>query len=122
MTPQQLTDFCLALPGAWPDSPWENHTVAKVGPGEKGKIFAFLGEDRIGLKLGATREEADAWLAQYPEDASVMAYIGRHGWTDLRPGGAIGDDEILDAVRESWERVVAGLPCKYRPEAAPGDL
>ena len=34
---------CLAKPGAWPDEPWEADTVAKVGPGERGKIVAFLG-------------------------------------------------------------------------------
>lgn len=115
MTPDELAEHCLQLPGAWPDSPWEDHTVAKVGPGEKGKIFAFLGDDGVGLKLGATREEADEWLERYPEDAGVMAYIGRHGWTDLRLGGAIDDAELLDAVRESYDRVVAGLAKKYRP-------
>lgn len=115
MTPDEVADFCFALPGAWPDSPWENDTVAKVGPSEKGKIFAFLGADRVGLKLGSGREEADAWLHRYPADASVMPYLGRHGWTDLRLRGAIGDDEILEAIRESHERIVAGLPKKSRP-------
>lgn len=115
MTPEQLTDHALALPGAWLDSPWEHHTVAKVGPGEKGKIFAFLGSDRVGLKLGSSREEADEWLARFPDDASVMAYIGRHGWTDLRLDGAIGDDEIVEALLESHDRIVSGLPKKWRP-------
>lgn len=115
MTPEELADHCLALPGAWPDSPWEDHTVAKVGPGERGKIFAFLKPDGVGLKLGSTREEADEWLARHPDHSRVMAYIGRHGWTDLFLGGTIGDEEILEAVRESYDRVVAGLPKKFRP-------
>ena len=50
-----------------------------MGPGERGKIFAFLGEGTVGVKAGATREEADEWLHRYPDDATVMAYIGRSG-------------------------------------------
>ena len=54
------------------------------------------------MKGGATRDEADEWLARYPDDASVMAYIGRSGWNTLTVGGAIPDDEILEAVDESY--------------------
>ena len=56
----------------------------------------------MGVKCGATRDEADEWLRQYPEHAHVMAYIGRSGWNTLDLGGAIPDDEILDAVHDSY--------------------
>lgn len=107
---------CLAKPGAWPDNPWEHeHPVVKVGPGERGKIFAFLSGDKVGVKAGASREEADAWLERYPGTATVMAYIGRSGWNDLAFDG-IPDDELLDAVDDSYRRVVEGLPRKLRPD------
>ena len=115
MTPDQLRDYALSKPGAWPDQPWEGDVVAKVGEGERGRIFAFLGADSVGVKAGSSREEADAWLERYPEDASVMAYIGRSGWNTLRVGGAIPDDEIHDAVDESYALVVARLPTRLRP-------
>jgi predicted DNA-binding protein (MmcQ/YjbR family) len=114
MTKAEMLKYCLAKPGAWQDEPWEGDVVAKVG----GKIFMFLGPDEaatIGLKCGPTREVADEWLARYPDDASVMAYIGRSGWNSLRIGGAIPDDEILEAVDASYEAVVAKLPKKDRP-------
>ena len=79
MTWGTLLAYCLAKPGAWQDEPWEGDVVAKVG----GKIFAFFGSGdtpSVGLKCGASREAADEWLLRYPEDASVMAYIGRSGW------------------------------------------
>ena len=117
MDVETLLARCLALPGAWPDNPWDHeHPVIKVGPGEKGKIFAFLGARSVGVKAGATREVADEWLARYPEDASVMAYIGRSGWNDLAFGGAIPDDELFEAVEESYRMVVAKLPKRDRPE------
>jgi len=90
--------------------------VAKVGEGDRGKIFAFLGERSVGVKAGATREEADEWLLRYPENASVMAYIGRSGWNTLHVGEAIPDDEIREAVDESYALVVAKLPRKLRPD------
>lgn len=114
MTRAQLLAYCLAKPGAWPDEPWESDVVVKVHT----KIFAFLGSDEsssVGVKCGRSREVADEWLLRYPQDASVMAYIGRSGWNSLRVGGAIPDDELLEAIDISYEIVVSGLPKKDRP-------
>jgi hypothetical protein len=64
----QLQELCAGFPGAWPDNPWDHeHPVFKVGPGGRGKIFAFLGADRVGVKAGETREVADEWLDRYPD-------------------------------------------------------
>jgi predicted DNA-binding protein (MmcQ/YjbR family) len=114
VTWDELLAYCLAKPGAWQDEPWETDIVVKVGS----RIFAFLGSVEgpgIGLKCGPTREAADEWLLRYPDDASVMAYIGRSGWNTLRIGGAIPDDELVEAVDASYEAVVRKLPKRERP-------
>jgi predicted DNA-binding protein (MmcQ/YjbR family) len=114
MTRSEMLAYCLNKPGAWQDEPWEEDVVAKVGS----KIFAFLGSEQagtVGLKCGPTRDVADEWLARFPEDATVMAYIGRSGWNTLRIGGAIPDDEVLEAIDASYEAVVAKLPKRERP-------
>jgi predicted DNA-binding protein (MmcQ/YjbR family) len=120
MTWEELLAYCLAKPGAWQDEPWEGDVVAKVG----GKIFAFFGSGAspsapsapsVGLKCGASREAADEWLLRYPDDASVMAYIGRSGWNTLRIGGAIVDDELIEAIDASYSAIVSKLPKKDRP-------
>jgi predicted DNA-binding protein (MmcQ/YjbR family) len=112
VTSEELLAYCLAKPGAWPDEPWEGDVVAKVGP----KIFAFLGSGTsVGLKCGSSREAADEWLHRYPDDAKVMAYIGRSGWNSLTVGGGIPDDELLEAVDASYEAIVSKLPKKDRP-------
>jgi predicted DNA-binding protein (MmcQ/YjbR family) len=109
-----LQEHCLALPGAWPDNPWDHeHPVIKVA--EQGKIFAFLGTDVVGVKVGPDRDVADEWLDRYPGDATVMPYIGRSGWNNLALSGAISDEEIVEAVEESYRLVVTGLPKKHRP-------
>jgi predicted DNA-binding protein (MmcQ/YjbR family) len=46
-----------------------------------------------------------------------MRYIGRSGWNTLTMGGAIPDEELLEAVDESYRLVVDGLPRKLQPEA-----
>lgn len=111
VTGDDLEAYALAKPGAWRDTPWDGDVVAKVGP----KIFAFLGADSLGVKLGANRSEADEWLARYPDDASVMAYIGRFGWNTLRLGGQIPTEELLAAVDESYDAIVCKLPRAQRP-------
>ena len=114
MTGDELLEHCLAKPGAWPDEPWEGDVVVKVGP----KIFAFLGATpatSVGLKCGPNRDVADEWLRRYPDDASVMAYIGRSGWNRLEISGAIPDDDLLEAVDASYDAIVSKLPKKDRP-------
>jgi predicted DNA-binding protein (MmcQ/YjbR family) len=114
MTWENLLAYSLAKPGAWQDEPWDGDVVAKVG----GKIFAFFGSGSpasVGLKCGANRDSADEWLARYPDDASVMAYIGRSGWNTLRIGGAIPEDELIEAIDSSYTAVVSKLPKKDRP-------
>jgi predicted DNA-binding protein (MmcQ/YjbR family) len=112
VTFDELLAYCLDKPGAWQDEPWEGDIVAKVGP----KIFAFIGSGTsVGLKCGASREAADEWLHRYPQDVTVMAYIGRSGWNSLTVGGGIPDEEIFEAIDASYETIVSKLPKKDRP-------
>ena len=112
MTFDDVLAYCLSKPGAWEDEPWDGDIVAKVAE----KIFAFLGDgSAVGVKCGANRDEADEWLLLYPDDASVMSYIGRSGWNTLRLNGGIPDDEIHGAIDDSYDTVVAKLPRRLRP-------
>lgn len=107
-----MLTYCLAKPGAWEDTPWEDDVVVKVAE----RIFAFLGGGTsIGLKCGRDRDEADEWLLRYPDDAAVMAYIGRSGWNTLQLSGAIPDYELREAVDDSYAIVVSKLPKSRRP-------
>jgi predicted DNA-binding protein (MmcQ/YjbR family) len=112
---EEMQVHCLAKPGAWTDFPWDHDfPVVKVGEAERGKIFAFLGGDSVGVKCGSTREVADEWLDRHPGSASVMRYIGRSGWNSLSYDG-IPDDELLEAVDESYLLVVGKLAKRDRP-------
>jgi len=106
--------YCLAKPGAWLDEPWEGDQVVKVAD----KIFAFLGGEQgtsIGLKCGRDADSAAELRARYPDDVTVSAYIGRFGWNSLRLNGAVPDEELIEAVDASYDRIVGALPRSKRP-------
>ena len=103
--------YCLAKPGAVPDTPWEEDLVAKVG----GKIFAFLGGGGVGLKCGRDADDAAELRLRFPDTATVMPYIGRYGWNSIALDGAIEDDELRELVDASYDAVVARLPKRLRP-------
>ncbi len=108
---EPLMSYCLAKPGAWRDEPWDGTIVAKVDQ----KIFAFVSDTSLGVKCGGDRDEANEWLHRFPEDATVMPYIGRNGWNTLAAGGAIPFDELLEAIDDSYTMVVGKLPKSRRP-------
>jgi len=85
------------------------------------KIFAFVGSpggDTVGLKCAATRDEANEWLDRFPDDATVMPYIGRSGWNSLRLDAAIHDPDLLEAIDFSYTWVVSRLRKRDRPPQA----
>ncbi|HWC35118.1 MAG TPA: MmcQ/YjbR family DNA-binding protein [Mycobacteriales bacterium] len=112
MKPGELLTYCLGKPGAEPDEPWEGDVVAKVG----GKIFAFIGSgESVGLKCGRDRDDADELLGRFPDDVTVMAYLGRFGWNSVRVGGEVPDEEVFELIDTSYDAIVSKLPKAKRP-------
>ncbi|HEV7468985.1 MAG: hypothetical protein JWP64_1945 [Pseudonocardia sp.] len=111
MTPEEITAYALAKPGAVEDRPWEGDLVAKVGD----KIFVFLGGEGIGVKCGRTSDEAAELRERFPGAVTVSPYIGRYGWNVVSLDGTVPDDELLELVDESYDAVVSRLPKARRP-------
>ena len=104
--------LCESLPGAWPDTPWEDDLVYKVGPGERGKIFCFLGTGAS--PNGAISIKVDPELApilhnQY-ECVSHPAYLSKRHWIAVNLNGDMPDDELEELIEESHRLVAQGLP------------
>ncbi|MEV1114469.1 MmcQ/YjbR family DNA-binding protein [Actinosynnema sp. NPDC049800] len=114
MTLDDVILHCLAKPGAEETYPFgDGELCCKVG----GKIFAFISLDggSVGVKSGATADDAGHWRERYPDDVAVSAYIGRYGWNRVRLGSAVPDDELLELLDLSYDLVVAKLPKSKRP-------
>jgi predicted DNA-binding protein (MmcQ/YjbR family) len=119
VTREELVAYCLAKPDATEDHPWGEQTLtAKVG----GKVFAFIGlhGGGLGVKCGRDTEESAELRLRYPDDVTVMAYIGRYGWNSVRLGGAVPGDELRELVDDSYDQVVARLPRAKRPGRSTG--
>jgi predicted DNA-binding protein (MmcQ/YjbR family) len=105
--------YCLAKPGAQESYPWGDAELAcKVG----GKAFAFIGMESgtVGVKLGATAEEAEVWRQRHPEHITISSYIGRYGWNSVQFEN-VPTDEVRELLDLSYDAVVAKLPKSKRP-------
>ncbi|HEY0393460.1 MAG TPA: MmcQ/YjbR family DNA-binding protein [Candidatus Elarobacter sp.] len=86
----------LALPGAWEDDPWGD-SVVKVAK----KIFVFLGEKKVTLKL----VEAHAAAMSVPGAVPTPYGLGKAGWVTLPLDGAPPLDVLGDWLEESYRLV-----------------
>jgi predicted DNA-binding protein (MmcQ/YjbR family) len=114
VTLDDLIAYCLAKPEAEETYPWgDGELVAKVG----GKAFAFIGMEAasVGLKCGATADEADEWRRRHPDAITTSAYIGRYGWNRVELAG-VPDADVRDLVDRSYQDIVARLPKSKRPK------
>ena len=112
MSGDEVLALCLELPGAWPDQPWGDGVVAKVGA-PPGRIFAFPGTDAVSLKLAPAG--GVELRAAYPEAVGDAPYLAKRHWVRVRLDGSVPDDELRELLRGSYALVVARLPRAQRP-------
>jgi predicted DNA-binding protein (MmcQ/YjbR family) len=122
VTDDELLALCLELPGAWPDSPWGDGVVAKVG-GPPGKVFAFPGGGAVALKV--TPEDGAELRAAYPDAVGDARYLSKRHWVRIVLDGPdtaerVPDDELRELVERSYALVVRGLPRAQRPAPPQG--
>jgi predicted DNA-binding protein (MmcQ/YjbR family) len=101
----ELEQFALALPEAWPDEPWGDRVV-KVGK----KIFLFVsGPESDRPSMTAKLPESHGHALSYPEAFPTRYGLGKHGWVTLHLD-VVPDEEhevLFDFVEESYRAVAA---------------
>lgn len=109
MTPQELVEAALWFPEAVETEPYEPGVlVYKV----RDKSFAIL-QGEQGDRPAQVTLKCDPALAlelrdRYP--AVVPGYhVNKRHWNTVVLDGTVPDDELIDMLRHSYERVVAGL-------------
>ena len=113
MNRDDLMALALAMPGAWPDEPWDGDTVAKVGS----RIFAFLGSDGSGaVTLRCRPEDVEAWRQRYPDALGPAPYLRSKPWNRVQLDGTVPDGELRAMLEESYDCVVEQLTKRERPE------
>ena len=116
MNIDQLRKLCLSFLGATEQIQWGDNLLFKVG----GKMFAVtrLEPAKVWLSLKASPDN----FAELTERPGVIPapYLARANWISLESADALPDAEIAQLLRESYELVLAKLPCKLRESVTSG--
>ncbi|HZE37610.1 MAG TPA: MmcQ/YjbR family DNA-binding protein [Stackebrandtia sp.] len=115
MTPDELKDALLRLPGAVEEFPFPRYpdvSVFKVG----GKMFAIstLDEEPLSVGLKCDPELAVQLRDTHPEIIPGYHLNKRH-WNTVRLDGDLPPDFVDELITDSYDLVVAKLPKRSRP-------
>ncbi len=121
MTRPQLEKFLLELPEAWLDYPFgEGVAVYKVGKMQKvkskkgegsnspasGKMFAIISEKSDPLRVSLKCDPQLALILRDKYETVLPGYhLNKKHWNTIICTGQVGDEEIFDLVRHSYELV-----------------
>jgi len=107
MTHKELEDFLLQLPSVWLDYPFgEGTAVYKYGEKPEGKMVAIIDETSKPLRVSLKCEPKLAELLREKYESVLPGYhLHKKHWNTILCTGQLGDDELLDLVRHSYELV-----------------
>ena len=101
MDVESIRSYCLSFPQATENLQWGDDLCFKIG----GKIFLTLGLDHRRMCFKCVPEKFAELVEQ--EDIRPAPYVGRYKWVMLDRLDALGDDELRELIRESYEMIAA---------------
>lgn len=110
---ESVREYCLSLPLATEDFPFDETTLAfRIG----GRIFAMLDLDRTEwFVLKCEPDYAIELRDRYPEITGAWHMNKKH-WNQLLLEGNITDDLVKSLIRHSYNEVVKKIPRRTREE------
>jgi predicted DNA-binding protein (MmcQ/YjbR family) len=107
VTHKELEEYLLSLPNTWLDFPFgEGTSVYKVGPKEKGKMFALIEEGSSPLRISLKCDPQLAEILREKYESIVSGYhLNKKHWNTVLLTGQLGADEVKDLARHSYELV-----------------
>ena len=113
MNVESVRDYCLALPMASEDFPFDETTlVFRV----EGKIFAMIDlEDTTWFVLKCDPDYALELRDKYAEIEGAWHMNKRH-WNQINLFGSLSDSLIESLIRHSYALVVSKLPKRMKEE------
>ena len=107
MTHKEFEDFIMQFADVWLDYPFgEEMAVYKYGVQPEGKIVAIVAEDSKPLRVSL---KCDPLLAKNLREKYETVLPGYHlnkkHWNTIICSGQLGDDEIFDLARLSYNLV-----------------
>lgn len=114
---ERLLSIVNRLPGAYEDRPWGS-VHCKVN----GKIFVGWGRHDDGLmSIGfKTNKELQAMLVASDPRFTIAAYVGKHGWVDMKLGKKPNWQEVEQFITESYRMIAPKKLVKQLSEEGQG--
>jgi predicted DNA-binding protein (MmcQ/YjbR family) len=111
---ERLKKIIARLPEAVEDTPW-----GSIHWKVRGKIFGGWGRDaEDGSSIGfKTDKELQAMLVRSDPRFSIAAYVGKHGWVDMKLGDRPDWSEVEHFIVESYKMIA---PAKLAAQVGGG--
>jgi len=111
MTPNQVAEFCLTLPGTRESLKWGNNRVFSIADE---KMFAILSAPAKGVAALAFKVDGDLFLG-YTDRPGIRPapYLARARWIAMDLPYPLGEAELKAALTRAHQLVALRLP-KYR--------
>ncbi|MGN0220808.1 MAG: MmcQ/YjbR family DNA-binding protein [Prevotella sp.] len=113
MNIEQIREYCLSLPLATEDFPFDETTlVFRIA----GHIFAMTDlETNEWITLKCEPEHAQELRAQYPEIEGAW-HMNKKYWNQVNYQSLLDDELIKRLIRHSYQQVVRKLPKSVRTQ------
>lgn len=104
MTHKEIEAYILSFEETWLDFPFgEDVSVYKVGPKEKGKMFALMQEGSTPLRVSLKCDPQLALnLREKYESIQPGYHLSKKHWNTILMTGQLSDEEFKDLVRHSY--------------------
>jgi predicted DNA-binding protein (MmcQ/YjbR family) len=114
MNIEWLREYCLSLPHATEDFPFDERTLAfRVA----GKIFLLTDvEEPWEFNAKCDPERAVELRERYPDAVRPGYHMNKTHWNTVRIDRGLDDALVLDLIRHSYDLIRASLPAKIRKE------
>ena len=107
MNHKEIEDYILSMPNSRLDYPFgPGVAVYKTGSADNDKMFALIqeGSDPLQLSLKCDPQLAELLREKY-ETVLPGYHLNKKHWNTILLTGQLGDDEIRDLIRHSFELV-----------------
>lgn len=106
-----VRDYCLSLPLATEDFPFDNETLAfRVC----GKIFAMINLDRVDWFVLKCEPTYAIELRETYSEITPGRHMNKKHWNQISLFGGLSDELICSLIRHSYHQVVLKLPLNVR--------
>lgn len=105
MTKQEIIEYCLTMPGAYEDYPFDEiWPVMRHGSNKKSFAFIYERHDRLCINLKCDPERAD-FLRQIYRDVEPGYHMNKTHWNTVSAGGDVPEQELHKMIQHSYDLI-----------------